>query len=464
MLLEALDAETGGPARLLWAAGDSVALRDMAAGTCLAGRRGELAGRHVLLMTGSQLAAALALIELDGVAARMVLCPPDLNQAHLGAVIATAGIDAIVSDIVSPALAAAGPPVFPLAARPRPLDDDQIRDDPARAVVTEWVMFTSGTTGAPKLVVHTLEGLTGAIKRGVASGSSPVWGPVWGTFYDIRRYGGLQILLRALLAGGSMILSDAREPAGDHLTRLGRLGVTHLSGTPSHWRRALMTPAIAAISPGYVRLSGEVADQAVLDSLRARFPGAAVGHAYASTEAGVGFEVNDGLEGFPASLIETGAGEVEIRIVEGALRLRSTRAASRYLNTDAPALADPDGFVDSGDMVERRGDRYHFIGRRGGVINVGGLKVHPEEVEAVINRHPAVRMSLVKGRRNPITGAIVVAEVVLNAPGAEDEPALRESILAACRAALAPFKTPASLRFVPALAFTASGKLERSLA
>ena len=67
-------------------------------------------------------------------------------------------------------------------------------------------------------------------------------------------------------------------------------------------------------------------------------------------------------------------------------------------------------------MVELRGDRYHFVGRRGGVINVGGLKVHPEEIEAVINRHPAVRMSLVRGRRNPITGAIVVAEVVLQRP------------------------------------------------
>ena len=57
--------------------------------------------------------------------------------------------------------------------------------------------------------------------------------------------------------------------------------------------------------------------------------------------------------------------------------------------------------------------RYYFMGRRGGVINVGGLKVHPEEVEAVINAHPWVRMSLVKSRRNPITGAVVTADVVL---------------------------------------------------
>ena len=83
------------------------------------------------------------------------------------------------------------------------------------------------------------------------------------------------------------------------------------------------------------------------------------------------------------------------------------------MSADArPALTDADGFVDTGDMVEQRGDRLYFVGRRSGIINVGGLKVHPEEVEAVINRHAGVRMSLVKARANPITGAIVVADVV----------------------------------------------------
>jgi acyl-coenzyme A synthetase/AMP-(fatty) acid ligase len=228
-----------------------------------------------------------------------------------------------------------------------------------------------------------------------------------------------------------------------------------------------MNPAARLVSPQYVRLSGEIADQAVLDSLREFFAGVPVGHAYASTEAGVGFEVTDGLEGFPASVLEANGGGVEARLADGALQLRSNRAASRYLGGDSPPVAEPDGFVDTGDMVELRGGRYHFVGRRNGIINVGGLKVHPEEVEAVINRHPAVRMSLVRGRRNPITGAIVVAEVVLNDEpdgGARDQASLKEEILRACRETLPPFKTPASVRIVPALAMTAGGKLERVLA
>jgi acyl-coenzyme A synthetase/AMP-(fatty) acid ligase len=110
-------------------------------------------------------------------------------------------------------------------------------------------------------------------------------------------------------------------------------------------------------------------------------------------------------------------------------------------------------------MVELRGDRYYFVGRRGGIINVGGLKVHPEEVEAVLNRHPNVRMSLVKPRKNPITGAVVVADVV---PAVDCNSAELESeLLAACRSSLAAHKIPATIRVVPSLGVTPSGKMAR---
>src|SRR5205807_513227 len=227
-----------------------------------------------------------------------------------------------------------------------------------------------------------------------------------------------QIFFRGMLGGGSLVLSCAHEPIGDYLERLGAHRVTHLTGTPSHWRRAIMSPSARAISPQYVRLSGEIADHAILDSLRAFYPQARVAHAYASTEAGVGFEVNDGLEGFPSSFITSShhprqTRDVDMKMVDGSLRICSSRTASRYLGHESPALLDAEGFVDTGDLLELRGDRYYFIGRRGGIINVGGLKVHPEEVEAVINRHPRVWISRVRSRKSPITGALVVADVVL---------------------------------------------------
>jgi acyl-coenzyme A synthetase/AMP-(fatty) acid ligase len=114
--------------------------------------------------------------------------------------------------------------------------------------------------------------------------------------------------------------------------------------------------------------------------------------------------------------------------------------------------------------VEERDGRCFFVGRRGGIINVGGLKVHPEEVEAVINRHPAVRMSLVKARKNPFTGAVVVADIVVRGEDAASEAAagqLRRMILDACRRDLAAHKVPAAIRFVASLDVGAAGKLAR---
>jgi len=417
-----------------------------------------LSGHSVLIATRDQLATALALIELDGVVRRLTLCPPDLPAAHLPSVIANGNIDAIVSDrdpaeysslgvrrIVRPSLKIA------------PAVDRQLDRYP-----TEWVLLTSGTTGLPKMVLHSLASLTAAIEAS-KSGQSSV---MWGTFYDVRRYGGLQILFRAVLGSGSFVLSSGEEPLSQYLVRLGAQSATHILGTPSHWRRVLMSPSARAISPQYVRLSGEIADQAILDSLHAFYPDARISHAFASTEAGVAFEVDDGFEGFPASIVGRSGSDLELKIEDGSLRVRSPGTAKGYVGQEISALADEEGFVDTGDMVERRGDRYYFLGRRGGIINVGGLKVHPEEVEAVINRHPAVRMSSVRSRRNPITGSIVIADVVLKAepdsgnthmPTAE----LKEEILQVCRDALDQHKIPAVIRFVADLDVGVTGKLAR---
>jgi acyl-coenzyme A synthetase/AMP-(fatty) acid ligase len=431
-----------------------VSLTNILEESCLVGRPGQLAGRSVLLAVSDHLISAIAMTEIDGVARRMLLCPPDLNADHVGALIEDAEIDAVVTD--QPARWTDAEVYLVVAARA-----------PVRAAakaktgrVTEWLMLTSGTSGVPKIVGHTLEGLTGAI---VADGPARGEPPVWATFYDIRRYGGLQIFLRAVIGGGSMVLSEPGEPIADYVARLNARGVTHISGTPSHWRKLLMSGAAKGFCPRYVRLSGEIADQAVLDGLRRAFPAASIGHAYASTEAGVGFAVNDGLEGFPANMVGKNRDGVEMKVEDGSLRIRSTRTAHAYVGQNAAALTDRDGFVDTGDMVELRGDRYHFVGRRGGIINIGGLKVHPEEIEAVINRHPQVRMSRARSRRSPITGSVVVADVIL-ADGCEvsRSDAIRDKILADCRASLASHKVPAMIKFVSSLDITAAGKLART--
>ena len=434
--------------------GAQIALAAIAGGSCFSGGGRAAAGRTVLLATHGQLASALAMVALDGLARRIVICPPDLSDAGKAAIAARAGVDLIVVDTPFEPI----PELASLELLACCVDNVTKCHATTPAISTEWILLTSGTSGVPKAVRHSLSTLTGAIAP--ASTNEPAI--VWSTFYDIRRYGGLQILLRAVLGGRSLMLSNDEETMADFLVRAGAGGVTHLTGTPSHWRRALMSPAIAAISPGYIRLSGEIADQAILDALKSSFPRAQINHAYASTEAGVVFVVSDGLEGFPASLAGVDKDGMEMRVVDGALHVRSGRTALDYVGKDAPELLDRDGFVDTGDMVERRGERYYFAGRRGGIINIGGAKVHPEEVETVINRQAGVRVSMVRGRSNPITGAIVGAEVVLkDSARAADGAAMQAVIVEACRAELAAYKVPTSIRFVPDLPMSPNGKLLR---
>ncbi len=440
--------------RYLHGARHSIAFDSLVHGTSLSVPLDELAGRSVLVATEDQLTAALAMIELDGIARRMVLCPPGVAADHIPVIMQTAETEAVVYD--NPAAEsdlADGVEAVQCSPEIKPAEPDR-----GWRCETEWVLLTSGTTGVPKLVVHTVATLVGAIKPNSDTPTDP---GVWSTFYDIRRYGGMQIFFRGVLGGGSLVLSSPRETTADFLARAGECGVTQISGTPSHWRRALMSPAAGLIKPHYVRMSGEIADQAIINDLKAFYRDAGVAHAFATTEAGVGFAVNDGLAGFPVKMVGRSGAEVEMKIEDGSLKLRSDRTARCYLGPGG-ALRDADGFVDTGDILEQRGDRYYFMGRRGGIINVGGLKVHPEEVEAVVNRHPAVQMSLVKARKNPFTGAVVVAEIMLRPEHTGDDLAdLRRDILGVCRSGLPAHKVPASIRFVASLDVGTAGKLAR---
>lgn len=414
-----------------------------------------LAGRSVLLVLPSQRQTIAALLALDGLARRIMLWPGGSDR-HVNDIAASRLADIVLTQWPPrpDELAQAGAPV-PLPAELRPA----LRD------ATEWILFTSGTTGRPKPVAHTL----GTLARHITPPAAPAeTAPVWATFYDIRRYGGLQVLLRAMIGGGSLILSGGGggETTREFLARCAAACATHVTGTPSHWRRALIAGAPLGFDPGYIRLSGEVADQAVLDRLRAAYPQARIVHAYAATEAGLGFEVTDGRAGFPADLRRGVGGMVEIRVRDSELHLRSPLSALGIRDSETGILtpsADGDAWVHTGDMVEPAGDRLIFAGRRDGEINIGGAKVHPEEVEAVINAHPSVVMSLVTKRRNPVTGWVVAARIVCrDAPaGLTPGKTLGDDIRQFCGARLAAHKVPVSIQLVPAIDVTAGGKMVR---
>ena len=156
-----LSAPANGGKRFLHGRSASVALDRLVHGSSLGGDLAALDGACVLVLTSTQLTAALTLIELDGVARRMILCPADFPREHLPVVIANGEVDAIVSDTDTRDLHALDAPLH-VTCTPAIAPDAATQPGSRQ---TEWILFTSGTTGIPKMVVHTLASLTSATRE-----------------------------------------------------------------------------------------------------------------------------------------------------------------------------------------------------------------------------------------------------------------------------------------------------------
>ena len=309
------------------------------------------------------------------------------------------------------------------------------------------LLQTSGTTGAPKVVRHDFTRLRGRL-RGTGDR-----GARWLLTYEPAAFAGVQVILTALAAGATLIAAPGEGLAGLARAALEH-GATHVSGTPSFWRAFLMALGDARPPLKAVTLGGEPADQPLLDRLAQAFPNARLRHIYASTEAGSLFAVTDGQAGFPASWLETGVEAVGLRVRDGMLEVRSPRAMLGY----ADGVAEQDGWIATGDLVAVVGGRVLFTGRADGRVNVGGVKVSPEAVEALLLTAPGVQDALVTAAANPITGHILTAAVV-PAPGV-GEAAVRASVRDAV-AALEPAARPRLIHVVERIELAASGKKRR---
>jgi acyl-coenzyme A synthetase/AMP-(fatty) acid ligase len=382
----------------------------------------------------------------DGHAAALLLLSQDLTSALVTSLAAEARCTAILSDRTD----------IPGALHP----DEALRLRTAAhpaMTETDWIMTTSGTTGRPKMVCHKLATLSRTTRMLKGDGVRPVWGLT----YEATRFAGLQVVLQAVFGGGTLAVpKDLAPDLGARLVAFASVGCTHLSATPTFWRRILMHPASRALGLRQITLGGEIADQSLLDALHVRFPGALITHIFAATETGVGFSVKDGREGFPISYLEHGTGGIRLKITDGRLWIQTPADVRDYLG--GPRMPrDAEGYVDTQDMVQRRGDRILFLGRESGVVNVGGAKVHPEAVERTINMMPEVALARVSSRRNLLSGAILVAQVVPSAPPM-DIAELKMRVVQHCRAHLPPEAVPALVQVCDSLDVGAAGKLMRT--
>lgn len=320
---------------------------------------------------------------------------------------------------------------------------------------TRWVLATSGTTGTPKLIEHSTGSLTKTCKLDTDRGREFTWGLV----YDPFRFAGLQVVLQALASGSELVLCNHIGNVKDQAAFLRENNANALSATPTYWRKLLMSGVLGNHRFKQITLGGEPADQSVLNALKAAFPEARIAHIYASTEAGVGFSVTDGLMGFPKQYLERGVAGNQLRIGEsGTLLIKP----EKYVPTAAGAsLAKTDGFIDSGDLVAVRDERVLFLGRDSGAINVGGNKVIPEEVEAVIREVEGVAEVLVKPKGSGMMGQLVTADIQPRKADA-DTASLKKQIMVHCRARLEKYKVPALIRFVTEIEHNPTGKISRA--
>jgi acyl-CoA synthetase (AMP-forming)/AMP-acid ligase II len=314
-------------------------------------------------------------------------------------------------------------------------------------VPSQIIVATSGTSGSPKLVDHSWDSLLAAARL------AEHWhGLGWMLVYDATRWAGIQVWQQAMLTGGWLVVPASRDP--DVVARaLADEHVSMLPATPTLLRRLVTSadPAVLAqASLDRITLGGEAADGPLLEQTRALFPNAKITQVYATTELGEVYRVADGRVGFPANWLG--------KALPGGARL-SLRSDGELLVRLSRDTAE----VGTGDLVERRGDRYEFTGRRSDVIVVGGAKVYPKRAEEVIRAVPGIVDARVYGLPSAITGELVAGEIVLADPladGATPE-SIRAAALAACRESLEPHSVPRILDIVSQIAMTAAGKTPR---
>jgi len=315
------------------------------------------------------------------------------------------------------------------------------------AIPAQVVVATSGTSGPPKIVQHSWDSVLAAARL------AEQWhGLAWLLVYDATRWAGIQVWMQALLTGGTLVVPASRDPDVVAAALVAEK-VAVLPATPTLLRR-LLTSAdrshLAQAAPARITLGGEAADGQLLADAKALFPQAKITQVYATTELGEVFRVADGRPGFPAAWLG--------KSLPGGVRL-TTRRDGELLVQLSRDTAD----VGTGDLVERRGDRFEFTGRRSDVIVVGGAKVFPKRVEEILRRVPGVAEARVYGLPSAITGELVAAEIVLAdpLPEATAPDQVRTAALAICRESLEPQSVPRVLDIVKQIATTAAGKTPR---
>lgn len=308
---------------------------------------------------------------------------------------------------------------------------------------SEITIFTSGTTGQPKKVIHSIETLTRSVRK-----ADKYKNQNWLFAYNPTHMAGLQVFFQAFSNENTLInvFNKNRTFIFDVIEKY---NATHISATPTFYR--LLLPADKEFNNVQrVTLGGEKSSSELYRNIQKLFPNAKLNNIYASTEAGSLFAAKGENFQIPENIKDKFIinEENELLIHKSLLgKSDSFTFSGEYYNTN-----------DIVEWIDKEKGLFRFISRKNELINVGGYKVNPNEVEEAIYQIPGIEQVVVYGKSNSILGSILCADVCLYEGIELTELQIRQFLTGK----LQDFKIPRRIKFVDSFKLTRTGKIKRS--
>ena len=293
-----------------------------------------------------------------------------------------------------------------------------------------FVLFSSGSSGTPKAILHELNRFLGKF-RGAEKSLKTL------AFLMFDHVAGLDTLFYTLFSGGSLVIPKSRDPESIcQLVEEHKVQV--LPASPTFFRLLLMSQAYVGhdlSSLRYLTYGSEPMSQGILNRLVELFPAIRIVQKYGMSEFGSppSRSRSDGN-----LWMKLGSEEFRIKVVDNILWVKAVSTMLGYLNAPPPEIVD--GWMCTGDQVEVDNDWVRILGRHSEMINVGGEKVYPAEVEAVIEQLAEVKDVVVFGEAHPFLGSSVSARVQVVRKA--DIAVLKKEIRQHCRKNLPAYKVP----------------------
>jgi acyl-CoA synthetase (AMP-forming)/AMP-acid ligase II len=301
------------------------------------------------------------------------------------------------------------------------------------------VLFSSGSTGASKASLLDLERLMGRF-------AEPRRPFVTLGFLLADHIGGLNTLLSVLSSGGCLVSAASERSPEAVCAAIERHRVQLLPTTPTFLRMLLISEAFRSYDLSSLELityGTEPMPESTLRELHETFPAVRLKQTYGLTELGI-LSTRSADSG--SLWVQVGGAGYETKVVDGVLWIRSQTAMLGYLNAASPF--DRDGWFNTQDAVEVKGDQLRILGRTSELINVGGEKVYPAQVECVLLDLPNVLEATAWGKPSPVTGQVVAATLRLAVP--EERTALLARLQEHCRGRLPAYQVPVFLELAGA--------------